>query len=476
MIPLKKVLTLLLVMALCLCLLPTALAAEASGDCGAEGASVTWRLDADGTLTIAGSGDMKNYSSRDPAPWKEYRSEIKAVVIENGVTHIGNLAFWPLQAVESIRIAPTVRTIGESAVSQCFSLTELTIPEGVEELERMAIEGCDNLKKVSLPASLQVLGEYMFTECSSLASIEVAAGNSTFRSVDGILYNSNLTKLIQYPAGREGSAFTLPETVEVLSNSAFDSCNLEEITLSASLRDVGSAEPFGRCHSLRALHVAAGNAYFTAVDGVLFSADMKTIVRYPAAKTAESYTVPASVTTIGFGAFYICRNLTAITLPASLQKLERWSFAYCEGLTSLVIPDGVTALALACFGWCRGLTEVTIPASVTKIEVRAFESTTALTDVYYGGTEAQWNAIEGKGKPSGENVTIHFNSAGPGETPVPGDVDGDGEVTAADAAALFAVLCDPAAAPGPATADLNADGKVNNRDAILLFRRAAGRV
>ncbi len=170
----------------------------------------------------------------------------------------------------------------------------------------------------------------------------------------------------------------------------------------------------------------------------------------------------------------------AVTIPSMLGGkpvtcIGDSAFSGCTNMTSVTIPTGVTGIDDSAFRGCCGLTSVTIPASVTTIGDGAFDGCSALADVYYSGSEADWgNIYIGINNAPLSSAAIHYNSTEPGgETPLPGDVSGDGKVTAADAAALFAALCDPTAAKDPAVMDLNNDGKVNNRDAILLFRKAA---
>lgn len=126
-----------------------------------------------------------------------------------------------------------------------------------------------------------------------------------------------------------------------------------------------------------------------------------------------SITIPDSVTTIKMNAFHGCTGLTSLTIPGSVTEIGAYAFYGCTGLTSVTIGNGVTTIPMQAFYDCSSLTEVTIPASVTSIRSDAFRNTD-LTDVYYGGSEAQWKAVS-KGSwgtgilPSG----IHYNSAGP---------------------------------------------------------------
>lgn len=129
----KRILSWALVLCMVLALLPgSAFAADvvASGECGAEGDNLTWTLDSDGVLTISGEGEMANY--RDTlTPWWSPIGRIVAVVMETGVTSIGNSAFWRFSYLTSVTIPDSVTRIGEYAFDSCNSLTSITIPGSV---------------------------------------------------------------------------------------------------------------------------------------------------------------------------------------------------------------------------------------------------------------------------------------------------------------------------------------------------------
>ena len=126
-----------------------------------------------------------------------------------------------------------------------------------------------------------------------------------------------------------------------------------------------------------------------------------------------SITIPDSVTTIKMNAFHGCTGLTSLTIPGGVTEIGAYAFYGCTGLTRVTIGNGVTSIPMEAFNGCISLTEVTIPASVTSIRSDAFRNTN-LTDVYYGGSEAQWKAVS-KGS-WGTGIlpsSIHYNSAGP---------------------------------------------------------------
>ena len=129
---------------------------SASGDCSAEDSwnstnDVSWSLNDNGVLTISGTGQMKNYSESNAAPWFSERLSIKQVIINPGVTYIGNYAFYYCVNLENVTIPGTVKTVGSSAFSKCTALTSVVIPDGVAQLYNYVFSGCTALTQVSLP-------------------------------------------------------------------------------------------------------------------------------------------------------------------------------------------------------------------------------------------------------------------------------------------------------------------------------------
>ena len=163
--------------------------AEKSGTCGDN---LQWKLTDEGVLTITGTGKMKNYSGSS-RPWSAYKNVIKQVIIDDGVTTIGDGAFANT-SLTSITIPNSVTTIGSSAFYDCSSLTSVTIGNGVRTIEGGAFSSCSSLASITIPNSVRTIGGLAFSYCSSLASITIP--NSVTRIWHSAFYGCKNIKQI----------------------------------------------------------------------------------------------------------------------------------------------------------------------------------------------------------------------------------------------------------------------------------------
>ena len=368
----KKLLTLFLAICMICTLLPfSALADNAtSGKCGDN---VTWSFE-NGTLTISGKGVMNDYDDATCTPWHSNIDDIINVVIKSGVRSIGDYAFSNCTNLTSITTPDSVTSIGECAFMNCTSLTSITISANVERIGILALEYCEQLK-----------------------AINVDKGNKNYLSIDGILFNKDITELVRYPEAKTGK-YVIPDSVNEIGWCAFTGCNgLTELTIPNSISKIDD-HTFNSCTNLKKVTIPDSVTYI-GWDSFMFCSSL------------ESVTIPNSVTTICDQAFEGCSSLTTVTIPNSITELNIYVFAGCTELKSVTIPNSVTRIARSAFAYCEKLKSVTIPYSVKSVGESAFAGCRSLTDVYYLETENNWNNIS-IDKTENEcilNAKVHFS-------------------------------------------------------------------
>ena len=399
----KRLLSLVLALVLLLALLPGGALAEdvfLSGECGDD---LSWVLYHGGLLTISGTGAMYDYPrNAEYASWYGNQMIITEIVIAEGVTGIGNRAFYGCTALQRITIPASVTSIGDNAFFNCDSLTEITVP-----------------------ATVTRLGDGPFASCRRLTDIKAEEANPAFTAVEGVLFDKSGTALIQFPGGRSG-AYSIPEGVTDIRPEAFRGCfSLTGVTIPDGVTTIGCSA-FYDCRALKGASIP--DSVTTVEDKAFFSCGAMTELTignsvttigefaFGDCRSLTFVAVPDSVTSIGVAAFSGCSALTGAVLGSGLKNIVEAPFAGCGAMTHITvaasnpyfrdidgvlfnksgttliqfprgrsgayaIPDGVTDFGPAAFSGCKALTGVTIPDSVTAIGERVFSGCKALTDM-----------------------------------------------------------------------------------------------
>lgn len=337
--------------------------AGGSGTCGDD---LTWTLDDEGTLTISGTGAMANYSS-SRAPWYSMRSSIKKIAICDSVTTIADYAFI----------------------------------------------GCDSLTEVTIGDSVTTIGEDAFLFCPSLKAFTVSADNPKYKDIDGVLFNKACTTLIQYPAGRTETTYTIGDSVTTIGDDAFEYCT-----------------------------------------------------------SLTTVTIPDSVTTIGDSAFSHCTSLTEVTIGDSVTTIGEVAFGACASLTTVTIGDSVTTIGDMAFAWCDSLNTVIFEGEPpTSFGEDVFDDCGGrFTIYYYPKHESAW-APNGETTWNGYSIEpldlILYGDV---------NLDGIVNAADATVVLRSVVGMNTLSETQLLAADVNYDGKVDAADAAMILRYVVGMV
>ena len=404
----KRILSMLLVLLMLASIVP-------SGAMAAD--SVTYNL-SNGVLTVSGTG-VCTTGWKSIYGWDdETAKSVTKVIVNNGITEIGRHSFKGLSNLKSVTLPNTVVEIGQDAFENCSSLTSITLPESVVEMHYSAFNGCTGLKEIDIK-NPEVTGGN-FYKCDSIEKV----------SWGGVTYVINNGVLTVTGKGACESAFKLLAQYK-------DESSIKKVVIGNGITSVGMNSVYG------------GKGMFQEFNEL------------------ESVVIADSVTQIAYHTFYKCNKLSSITIGSKVERIDEGAFhstAYyyddnnwetisgcqtlyvgnwltntkyleCKGeyivrpgtrgiaarafiqqteLESVVIPDGVVSICQLAFAE-SGIKSIEIPASVKFIGMWAFSYANKLKDIYFTGTEAQWNAIvvdeenEGEFAETLKNVTIHFN-------------------------------------------------------------------
>lgn len=367
----KRLLSTLLTLCMVLALLP--------GTARATVSSTDVRYD------LSGSGDILYFDSSTgtitgcSASSESFRDVLNIPSQINGVTvtSIGTNAFENCHH-SNIIIPDTVTTIDHHAFCQCHAVS-IRIPDSVTTIGDCAFSACRDLANINISQNATSIGEYAFSDCAALTSI------------------------------------TIPGSIDHIGYGAFDGCsNLANVDIQSGATCING---FVECSSLTNITIPTS---VNLIGGGAFYCSGLTDI-----------TIPSSVTQIGASAFSATK-LTSVTIPGSVERVGALvledstisgtgPFADCLDLTSATLLEGVACIGYGSFTGCAKLASITIPKSVTSIEDYAFNGCENLSDIYFGGSENSWNAIERSHYTSGEDdtprildrATIHYNSTGP---------------------------------------------------------------
>lgn len=252
----------------------------------------------------------------------------------------------------------------EFTFRSCTNLKNVSIPEGESRIAQGLFAGCSNLQTIVIPSTVtkEIYGQVgAFDNCSSLEKIEVNQNNPSYKSIEGVLYNKQGTKIYKYPAGKQGDIYIIPDIVVNLKIGAFEGCkNLKRVEMSDNLIEMNN-NAFSGCSGLQT---------------IILSNNLKTINEkaFSGCSSLTDITIPSGVTSIKGSAFEGCSSLTHITIPSGVKIINAATYRGCSSLTNVTIPSNVTSIYGEAFEDCTNLTTVILPDSISSIGLDAFKN------------------------------------------------------------------------------------------------------
>ena len=355
---------------------------------------------------------------------------LRSIMIPSSVTTVEDGAFSQMAALTTINVAPgnthfysndgvLIEKIGSNDWIASYPVaktgTEYAVPEGIYGVRTGAFQCAANLIKLTLPASLKESpssAEFTgYSSAAKLANIEVAAGNTAFKSIDGVLVSLDGKKLIAYPNAKPGAAsslpayqgvigqpsasvYKIPDGVEIVGQAAFAQVNgltaielnevkklekgafdkqtkLRNVRLGSSV-DTIEEGAFGGNQNLTAFDVDPLNPNYTSDDGVIYNADKTELVLFPGGKGGEYTTLPTT-TKIRRRAFYYNNVLAKVNFNKDLEVIDGDAFQATTELKNITFEAPARVKSIGTFAFQgSGLTELNIPASLQTVDWSAF--------------------------------------------------------------------------------------------------------
>lgn len=429
------------------------------------GEQVSWKLE-DGTLTVFGKGEMYDYiypphyvttvkGQHSEGMTPEEQAELDGISALFGPNEVSlSLLPWGkhLDEIQKIVIEEGVTGIGQNAFSDCIAAESITIADSVTDIRYHAFSHCQRLQSLKLPKNLKTIGEYAFSQCGlyseGIDKIDIPDGTESI-GMEAFSYCTNLTSV------------TLPDTIQYVGVRAFDGTKWfddkreqEQFIIEGGVL-LGYGGRFKDSIVIPdGVRVIGGGALESAAHN---SDDLNPVLKI---------TVPEGVETLCDFAFCWCSTAQEITLPSTLKTIHDSAFFNCFDLKQINLPEGLNTIGYCAFGNCESLTAVTIPKSAAEIGARALIRCNQLQTVTVLNPEMIIADSPETITNGDEPAFCSYNGV------IRGYTGSTAEAYAKKYGRTFEVLSEEKTAPAPSvtTGDVNCDQKIDVSDAVLLAR------
>lgn len=312
----------------------------------------------------------------------------ETISVDNAVFMVTSImvgAFDNSRSLVSVSIPKTVTSLPDMSFMYCDALASIDVAaenplfasfKGVlyDKSMRKILTVPASIPEVTIPATAEDIDGLLNETFDKLAEINVEKENTSYSSIDGVIYNKAITELLRFPPRKK--ALTVPETVTTFRFLSFSTSDIESLVIPASVSELGSS-CFFYCDAMTEITVDEANAHYASFDGVLYDKSKQLLIYCPGAK--ESVSFPEGVSNIGDQAFYRCRQLESIDIPQSVRTIGTTAFGECGMLKTINLPNGLEEIPSYMFSDCYSLEAIEIPNSVRVIGEGVFTECGCLT-------------------------------------------------------------------------------------------------
>lgn len=284
-------------------------------------------------------------------------------------------------------IPENTKRLNANCIKGNDTVKKIILPEGLVFIDGGAFVRCSALEEIQIPGSVELIEYHAFIECSNLRNITLSPDNKAYVMDNGVLYDAAKTTLLWGSPEIEGE-LAIPDTVETIFYGALDNCSsITGLIIPDSVQTVDLPFP-GHSPELYSITVSGSNPIFTMEEGIIYSKD-------------------------GTYLFFCPRDQKGMfEVPDGITYIKEYSFASCTDMTEIRLPDTLIAIMDQAFEDCTGLKEIVLPRQIEFIAHDVFKGCDSLTDIYYEGTEEEWEMVMSRA-PRGigideEKTIIHF--------------------------------------------------------------------
>lgn len=358
---------------------PAAVTASAAAATGGKYGSLKWSYNKDnGVLTISGKGAMPEaeiteFMGLSQFPWDSYKSKIQSLVVKSGVTSICSSAFYGCSKLKKIDIASTVTSVGAFAFEGTKWLNSQ--PDGAVYINKMfytykgvlgsaekfklksdtksicpyAFVLQEGMTSITIPASVSTIGDAAFYGCTSLKAVTIENGVKTIGTMAfagcplrSVTIPKSVTKICfgAFDMCDKLKTVKLYSGLKTIEEYAFENTAIESVTIPDTVSVIGDYA-FANCSKLSKITVSSANKKFSSKNGVLYNKNKTSLLCYPAALTATSFSVPSTVETIGNAAFAGNKKIETVKFSKNTRTIGESAFESCTRLKALKNTDNI---------------------------------------------------------------------------------------------------------------------------------------